>query len=80
MKFKVTIEEHISQQFEVEADDERQAEDFAREKYRSGEIVVDNGSLITTAAVSALNSLGLRFFIVFSSVLFRLYLNYTHYA
>lgn len=46
MKFKVTIEEHISQQFEVEADDERQAEDVAREKYRSGEFVVDNGSLI----------------------------------
>lgn len=47
MKFKVTIEEHISQQFEVEADDERQAEDVAREKYRSGEFVVDNGSLIS---------------------------------
>ena len=51
MKFKVTIEEHISQQFEVEADDERQAEDVAREKYRSGEFVVDNGS---TAAESSL--------------------------
>ena len=48
MKFKVTIEEHISQQFEVEADDERQAEDVAREKYRSGEFVVDNGSLIAS--------------------------------
>ena len=46
MKFKVTIEEHISQQSEVESEDERQAEDVAREKYRSGEFVVDNGSLI----------------------------------
>ena len=45
MKFKVTIEEHISQAFEIEAEDEKQAENIAVEKYRNGEFVVDNGSV-----------------------------------
>ena len=46
MKYKVTIEEHISQEFEVEAEDEKQAEDIAIEKYSNEEFVVENVSLI----------------------------------
>ena len=41
-----TIEEHISQEFEVEAEDEKQAEDIAIEKYSNEEFVLENGSLI----------------------------------
>jgi hypothetical protein len=45
MKYKVTIEEHISQMFEVDADNEKQAEEIAAAKYCDGEFVVDNGSV-----------------------------------
>lgn len=45
MKYKVTIEEHISQTFEIEAEDEEQAEKIAVENYRNEEIIVDNGSV-----------------------------------
>ena len=41
-KFKITIEEHISQVFEVEATDIEQAMEIAEQKYNEGEFVVDN--------------------------------------
>lgn len=42
MKIKVTIEEHINQAFEVEADTLEEAMEIAEDKYRSGEFVLDN--------------------------------------
>lgn len=40
-KFKVIIEEHISQAFEVEATDLGEAMEIAEQKYNAGEFVVD---------------------------------------
>lgn len=40
-KFKITIEEHISQTFEVEATDIGQAMEIAQQKYNAGEFVVE---------------------------------------
>ena len=42
MKITVTIEEHISQDFEVEADTLEEAMQIAEDKYRSGEFVLDD--------------------------------------
>ena len=42
MKIKVTIEEHISQAFEVEADTLEEAMQIAEQKYYNGEFVVDS--------------------------------------
>ena len=42
MKFTVTIEEHTSQAFEVEADTLEEAMEIADDKYYSGEFVLDN--------------------------------------
>ena len=42
MKITVTIEEHISQAFEVEADTIEKAMEIAEDKYRSGEFVLEN--------------------------------------
>lgn len=42
MKITVTIEEHISQAFEVEADTLEEAMQIAEDKYRSGEFVLDD--------------------------------------
>ena len=41
IKFRVTIEEHISQAFEVEATDIGEAMESARQKYNNEEFVVD---------------------------------------
>lgn len=41
MKITVTIEEHISQAFEVEADTIQEAKEIAWQKYYNGEFVVD---------------------------------------
>ena len=41
MKFKITIEEHISQAFEVEAVDIGEAMEIAEQKYKNGEFVVE---------------------------------------
>ena len=40
-KFKLTIEEHISGVFEVEAADIEEAMELAEEKYKMGEFVVE---------------------------------------
>ena len=45
MKITVTIEEHISQAFEVEADTLEEAMQIAEDKYRSGKFVLDNASV-----------------------------------
>lgn len=45
MKFKITIEEHISQEFIVEATDIDEAMEIAEEKYNNGEFVLEPGEL-----------------------------------
>lgn len=45
MKFTVTIEEHIGQAFEVEADDIGEAMQIAEDKYRSGEFILDKANV-----------------------------------
>ena len=45
MKITVTIEEHISQPFEVEADTLEEAMQISEDKYRSGEFVVENANV-----------------------------------
>lgn len=45
MKITVTIEEHISQPFEVEADSLEEAMEIADDKYHSGEFVLDNANV-----------------------------------
>ena len=42
MKIKVIIEEHIGQEFEIEADTIEEAMQIAEDKYRSGEFVLEN--------------------------------------
>jgi hypothetical protein len=44
-KIKVTIEEHVSQTFEVEANDIEEAMEIAEEKYNNGEFVLESGEL-----------------------------------
>ena len=44
-KIKVTIEEHISQTFEVEANDIEEAMEIAEEKYYNCEFVLDPGEV-----------------------------------
>lgn len=41
-KFKIIIEEHISQEFEVDAASIEEAKEVAENKYYDGEFVVDN--------------------------------------
>lgn len=45
-KFKVTIEETVSQEFEVEATTLMEAMEIAKQKYKDGELVVDSGNLL----------------------------------
>lgn len=44
-KFTIRIEEHISQTFEVDAEDIGEAMQIAEDKYRNGEIVLDNANV-----------------------------------
>lgn len=41
IEFKITIEEHISQSFKIEATDIGEAMEIAQEKYRKGEVVLE---------------------------------------
>ena len=45
MKITVTIEEHISQDFEVEADTLEEAMEIADDKYYSGDYILDNANV-----------------------------------
>lgn len=44
-KYIVTIEETVSQNFEVEAENAEQAMELAEEKYQSGEFVLEPGEV-----------------------------------
>lgn len=46
-KFNVTIEEVISEDFEVLAEDEKQAIEIIRDKYKKGEFVLEPGNLLS---------------------------------
>lgn len=46
MKVKVTIEEVISQTFEIEVDEKKDAYEKIRSMYKNGDLVVENPSLI----------------------------------
>jgi len=43
-KFEITIEERVSQVFEVMAEDEDEAEQIAKQKYSDGAFVLDNST------------------------------------
>lgn len=45
-KFIVTIEEMVSKEFKVLAEDNEEAEKIAAEKYKSGEFVLEPGNLV----------------------------------
>ena len=44
-KIKVTIEEHIVQAFEIEADNIDEAMEIAEKKYKNGVIVLESGEV-----------------------------------
>lgn len=44
-KFKITIEEHVSETFDVEANDIGEAMEIAEEKYYDGEFVLEPGEV-----------------------------------
>lgn len=46
--FKITIEEDISQTFEIEAESMEEAEEKAMNMYKAGKLVLDNPNLICT--------------------------------
>ncbi len=46
MKYIVTIEEMVSQDFEVNADNSKLALEIAEKKYKNGEFVLEPGNLI----------------------------------
>ena len=50
MKFLVNIEEVVCETFEIEAESLEEALEVAREKYDSGEFVLEPGELISTRA------------------------------
>jgi hypothetical protein len=45
-KFVVTIEEMVSQEFEILAKDDEEAMQIAEEKYKNGEFVLSPGNLV----------------------------------
>ena len=52
MKITVTIEEHINQAFEVEADTFEETMEIAEDKYRSGEFVLDDANVTSRLMMS----------------------------
>lgn len=51
-KFRVTIEEMVSQDFEIEAETMEEAMRIAEERYHSGDIVLEPGNLVCTQIMS----------------------------
>lgn len=47
MQFKITIEEMISQSFNVEAETMEEAMEIAEVRYKSGEFVLEPGHLVS---------------------------------
>ena len=45
MNFKITIEEHVTETFEVEANSIEEAIDITGNKYKNGEFVLENGNV-----------------------------------
>ena len=45
-KFKIIIEEHVSEEFEVEAENMKEAFNIAEKKYYSGEFVLEPGNVL----------------------------------
>ena len=45
-KFKITIEETVSQEFEIEATSLEEAMDTAEQQYNNGELVLEPGNLV----------------------------------
>jgi hypothetical protein len=45
-KFKITIEETVSQEFEIEATSLEEAMELAEEQYNNGELVLEPGNLV----------------------------------
>ena len=58
IKFKIIIEEHIGQEFEVEANDIEEAMEIAKQKYYDGEFVVDNCNAPTAKLMMAEDEYG----------------------
>ena len=53
MKFKITIEEHVVETFNVEAENIDQAMEIAEEKYTNGEFVLEPGEVQTKLMMAA---------------------------
>lgn len=47
MQFKITIEEMVSQSFNVEAETMEEAMEIAEARYKSGEFVLEPGNLVS---------------------------------
>lgn len=45
-KFTVTVEEHVSQDFSIEAPSREEAEALAEKMYRDGKLVLEPGNLL----------------------------------
>ena len=52
-KIKVTIEEHISETYEIEADNIEEAMQIAEERYWNGEYVLGSEASVTARLMSA---------------------------
>ena len=46
-KFKIVIEEMVSEEFEIEAETLEEAMDIAEEQYNNGTIVLEPGNLVS---------------------------------
>ena len=52
MIWNVTIEESISQTFKIEAEEKEDAVEIAIQKYKAGELVVENGELVVAQVMA----------------------------
>lgn len=59
MIWNVTIEESISQTFQIEAGEDEDAVAIAIQKYKAGELVVENGALVVTQIMAESEELGI---------------------